>query len=289
MIAVLASGLHLVTALASLVPAAPAAPAPQVVAGDEAVYLITVTNHGPSTAREVTVTDEVPSALRVVAVPDGCTSAGRTVTCRVARLDVAGRIVLRVAVRVDPDATGQTVVNLARTFAATADPDRLNNEGTAPARVVGRSDVSIRKSGPASTSPGRRVRYVLTARNAGPSTARDVVVTDRLPAGLRILRVPPACSSSTRTVECTLDRLAPGGLQRYVVTAKVRKSARTGAVLRDIATIGSSIPDPDPSDNKAVVRTTVVSRQANCRMAFVSPERCGGPAVPMARFRPTGP
>jgi len=274
----LASGLHLVTALASL---ASAAPVPRVVAGDEAVYLITVTNHGPSTAREVTVTDELPPALEVMAVPAGCTSAGRTVTCRMARLAVGATAVLRVTVRVDPDAAGQRLVNLARTGAATADPDRLNNQGTVSALVVGRSGLSIRKSGPATAAPGRRVRYVLTARNAGPSTAHEVVVTDRLPAGLRILRVPSACSPSAGTIECVLDRLAPGGSRSFTLVTRVKKGTKAGTVLRDVATIRSATPDPDLADNKAAVRTTVVSRRANCRLAFSSVAHCGGPVVPI--------
>jgi uncharacterized repeat protein (TIGR01451 family) len=268
------SAVVVMTALASLVQAAPV---PEVVAGDEAAYLITVTNHGPSIARDVTVTDRLPPTLTVVSLPDGCRSAGRTVTCRLGRLGLDGTATLRVLVRVDPDAAGRTVANLARTAAATADPDRRNNEGSVSALVVGRSDVSVGKSGPAATAAGRRVRYVLTARNAGPSTARAVVLTDRLPAHLRLLRLPTACAASGRRVECSLERLAPGETRRYTLLARVRKGTPAGTVLLNRASIVSATPDPDPADNRAAVETTVVSRGSVCRTKAGSSSRCGAP------------
>ena len=40
---------------------------------------------------------------------------------------------------------------------------------------------------PANATAGRRIRYTVTVSNGGPSTAENVVLTDRLPAGVTIV------------------------------------------------------------------------------------------------------
>jgi uncharacterized repeat protein (TIGR01451 family) len=108
----------------------------------------------------------------------------------------------------------------------------------------------------AKTSTKQRVRrgeefdYVIEGRNAGGSTASDVVITDSMPAPLEILSV-----SSTKgdyevkgqSITVYPRTLAPGETVRIVVHVRVRADAPPGEV-RNLALIFTSTPgDPPPN------------------------------------------
>ncbi|MFE3583497.1 hypothetical protein [Streptomyces vinaceus] len=106
--------------------------------GETYGYTVTVTNRGPSVAREVRLSDPLVPALAFVTSPDGCTAtttgSGRTVGCGpVAELAPGSSLTWRFTVRLDPAHTGDgtTVRNTATATAVTYDPDTRNNSGTA--------------------------------------------------------------------------------------------------------------------------------------------------------------
>ncbi|AXG79101.1 DUF11 domain-containing protein [Streptomyces paludis] len=104
--------------------------------GESYEYTVTVTNQGPSVARQVRATDVLPPALRFVSSSSGCTAvtATRTVTCGpVATLTVGAAVTwtFRVALDAAYSGDGTDLRNTATADADTADPDRTNNSGTA--------------------------------------------------------------------------------------------------------------------------------------------------------------
>ena len=114
-------------------------------------------------------------------------------------------------------------------------------------QVVVDTDLSIVKD--VSTDEagvGDEVVYTLRVANAGPSTARAVVVTDPLPSGLRVTGTPEAddgaCSVSGRTVTCTLDDLVAGATTEIRVTATVLASA-AGESLTNTARVSTASND----------------------------------------------
>jgi len=75
--------------------------------GDSFDYTITVTNHGPSNARDVAVTDWLPSPLSFVSSAAGCTASGQDVTCpTVGSMAPAATRSFRFTVKLDPAYTG---------------------------------------------------------------------------------------------------------------------------------------------------------------------------------------
>ena len=61
-----------------------------------------------------------------------------------------------------------------------------NNSATSTSTVGSAADVSLSKvftAGDAAV-PGRTVSWTVTASNAGPSLARNVLITDDVPAGV---------------------------------------------------------------------------------------------------------
>lgn len=110
-------------------------------------------------------------------------------------------------------------------------------------------NVSIRKAVSSPTVKiGETVTYTLTARNDGPGTAEDVVVTDDLPGQLRLTGARTSlgsCTTSGNSVNCALGRLAPGQTETITVTATAERSG-TAINNAEIRSPG----DRDPRDNR---------------------------------------
>jgi uncharacterized repeat protein (TIGR01451 family) len=99
-----------------------------VVAGDTAVYTITVTNDGPSTAQDVQVTDTLDAALSFVSdSPDVCDAVGQDVTCNLGDVAPGASQEIQLTVQVAADATG-TISNVAIVSSPTDDPDPTDDE-----------------------------------------------------------------------------------------------------------------------------------------------------------------
>ncbi|MER5484654.1 DUF11 domain-containing protein [Streptomyces sp. NPDC002812] len=235
-------------------------------------YVVTVTNRGPSTARQVRVTDRLPLALEFVSSRDGCTASGRTVVCGpLAALAVGAShawvITVRLAAGYRGD--GSDIVNEAVVDSATADPDSRNNTSSLSGLEIPPSartaDLSLRKTavlarGREHVRPGEKFTYLITVRNEGPATARQVQVTDRLPASLTLLSSPDDCAvakDGERLVVCPpLDRLAAGEKAEYRITVRAAtedRAARPPAgrctPIENVARVTSASFDPDLSDN----------------------------------------
>ncbi|MFB6516823.1 DUF11 domain-containing protein [Streptomyces sp. NPDC056401] len=235
-------------------------------------YVVTVTNRGPSTARQVRVTDRLPLALEFVSSRDGCTASGRTAVCGpLASLAVGAShawvITVRLAAGYRGD--GTDIVNEAVVDSATSDPDSRNNTSSLTGLEIPPSartaDLSLRKTavlarGREHVRPGEKFTYLITVRNEGPATARQVQVTDRLPASLALLSSPDDCAvakDGERLVVCPpLDRLAAGEKAEYRITVRAvaedraaRPPAGRCTPIENVARVTSASFDPDLSDN----------------------------------------
>ncbi|MGA4843654.1 hypothetical protein [Streptomyces sp. G45] len=102
--------------------------------GEEYAYTVTVTNQGPSLARDVRVSDPLPTSLTYVSSADACAVSESTVSCGPAETLAPGASVSwTFRVRLDAGYTGDgtDLLNVATATAATADPDTGNNSGGA--------------------------------------------------------------------------------------------------------------------------------------------------------------
>jgi uncharacterized repeat protein (TIGR01451 family) len=137
-----------------------------------------------------------------------------------------------------------------------------NNNATSADVQIGAASPSADLSLTMADSPdpvtvGSDLTYTLTARNSGPSSASEVVVSDSVPAGATFLSSSTSQGSCTGnpTVTCSLGSLASGATA--TVTLKIRPSS--AGTLTNSASVSSSTADPASGNNQASASTTVNS------------------------------
>ncbi|MEM7093500.1 MAG: hypothetical protein AAF567_10900 [Actinomycetota bacterium] len=221
-----------------------------VIAGEAVTYSITVTNDGPSQASGIEVSDTIPAdtSFDSAGSTPGCVEAAGEVTCPVAGpVDPGDTSSIVIAFLVDDDlAPGSTISNTVTVSGDETDPNPGNDSGSDSTPVETSADVSIVKDAVEATAvAGSTMTWTLAVTNAGPSQAADVVVTDSLPSGLSVVSVDrPECDNS---VSCTFPTVDVGETIDIAIVTEV-DSDQTDPLIND-ATVTSSTPDPDPSDN----------------------------------------
>ncbi|MCX7782538.1 MAG: DUF11 domain-containing protein, partial [Meiothermus sp.] len=108
---------------------------------------------------------------------------------------------------------------------------------------------------PARIELGQNATYTLTVRNSGPDAATNVVLTDRLPAGLELASATPAARRDGNTLSWNLGSLASG--ENKSVSVVVR--GQVAGTRTNQASVRSSERDRDPTNNQAQASLEVVA------------------------------
>ncbi|MGB0113964.1 MAG: hypothetical protein WBP59_12135 [Ilumatobacteraceae bacterium] len=244
-----------------------------IVAGGTVEFAIGVTNNGPSDAvATVTVEDRLPAGFNYVSVRGPWTCAVRTgtdpdvVDCS----SVAGGLAagasagtMYMLVQIDAPLDAGRYVNVATVDSPTIDTNPDNDTANDPVDVGTLADLGIVKSHDAgAVRIGENLEFTLQVNNIGPSEARDVVVTDPVPAGLTVVSAAGAADPSTwdcsatvdSDVSCALDGpLAAGAdAEPIIVTVLVEPESFPGLDNRAEVTSSTTEPDPDPTPNVAI-------------------------------------
>jgi uncharacterized repeat protein (TIGR01451 family) len=135
-----------------------------------------------------------------------------------------------------------------------------------PAAAGPGADLSVTSSdSPDPVVAGGTLTYALTVSNAGPDAAASVVLTEATPAGTTFasLMVPAGWScttpavGATGTVTCTILSLAAATGASFSLAVRVDPGTAVGTTITSSATVASSTPDPDSTDNAATTTSTV--------------------------------
>jgi uncharacterized repeat protein (TIGR01451 family) len=240
-----------------------------IVAGEKLTYDIVVRNNGPTDAAGVYLKDVVPSGASFVSatatglLAGGCDSS---VTCVPpdGKFPAGAISAIRIIVRVNPGGTGP-INNLAKIFTDTNEQGNTNNnEKTAQTQVIKKTDLTIKKLGPAVVTAGDNYTYTVVVTNNGPSDAPagTVTVSDDLDSRLTHISnmvsgpVGFNCSSNgTDPVSCTNNGIFPaGGSATITIAFKVNNNVPSNSIISNTATVFSP-NDPNNNNNSSTTST----------------------------------
>ena len=124
------------------------------------------------------------------------------------------------------------------------------------------ADLSIVKTDSADpVAPGSTFSYTLAVSNAGPGTASNVVVTDKLPGQVTFVSAQSSqgtCANQGKTVTCNLNDLGTGAgySQPVTITIQVKAPNKAGE-LTNTATVSSDTKDTKKNNDTDTETTTV--------------------------------
>ena len=255
-----------------------------VTAGTDLIYTINFINNGPSDALNVSVTDSTPlnTTFQSLTFPLGwsCTmpAVGGTglIKCTKSPVVNGETATFTVVVHVLPSAPdGTPISNTATAASTTTDPNSGNNMGPASTGVITRADLMVTKlefPHPLLIS-SEDLHYTITVTNAGPSNAKNFVLSDPIPTHttFRSLTSPAGFSCSTPPVgntgliSCTHPSL-PLGTYAFSAVVQLDQDTLRGTTISDTATVTSDTIDPALANNTAT---------ANALFAVLAPALSG--------------
>jgi uncharacterized repeat protein (TIGR01451 family) len=236
-----------------------------VVAGEPAVYTVTVSNVGPNAVTGAVLNSTFPAQLSGATwtcVPSGGASCAPTSGSgnwinKTLNLPVGSSVTFTVTGDLASTATGNLVSTV-----GVATPDGINeltptdNTSTLSTPISVRGDLAItRMSNPAVPQAGQPITYTLTVTNAGPSTVVGATVVNIFPISVTNViwncgaTSGSACPSSGSGSINAPVTLAPGGNAVFTATGVVSPAALTMPPHSAIVTVPGNVTDPDPDNN----------------------------------------
>jgi uncharacterized repeat protein (TIGR01451 family) len=236
-----------------------------VVAGEPAVYTVTVSNVGPNAVTGAVLNSTFPAQLSDATwtcVPSGGASCAPTSGSgdwinKTLNLPVGSSVTFTVTGDLASTATGNLVSTV-----SVATPDGINeltptdNTSTLSTPISVRGDLAItRMSNPAVPQAGQPITYTLTVTNAGPSTVVGATVVNIFPISVTNViwncgaTSGSACPSSGSGSINAPVTLAPGGNAVFTATGVVSPAALTMPPHSAIVTVPGNVTDPDPDNN----------------------------------------
>ncbi|MDD5041680.1 MAG: hypothetical protein PHX87_04730 [Candidatus Peribacteraceae bacterium] len=224
--------------------------------GGTLTYQIFVTNTSQYAGTNVTVTDTLPSSVTFLNASDGGTQTGGMVTWSGLSIAAGQTKALTVQVQVSSSASNGTVLtNTAQVAGVSAQDTTTVQTGTTGA------DLSITKTGPQTVQQGDVILYTLTAYNAGPQSAQNVVVADVVPAGLTFNQAQSSSgcvlNGGGTSVLCNNFTLTAGQNRSFTVAFTVTSAAVCNSAVLNTATISTS-NDPNGANNTSQTVSTFV-------------------------------
>jgi len=244
-----------------------------ITAGTTPFYRIVVQNKGLSDATSVVIETVLPASETYVSSTTnyfgGTTSvigngpSGQTIVFTLPDFPAGASDIIDIASTVSAQAPALPISNNASAISATPDPDLTNNSVSVSVPVLTAADLRvgvINESTPPPMLAGDTGKLEVQVANGGPSYAQNLLVTDTLPVGASLVSVTDRSGSATNlpvagatgTVSWTIPAMAPGVSDGFDLVYQLGPASEV-ATKSDSATVSSSTPDPNLSNNSATL------------------------------------
>jgi uncharacterized repeat protein (TIGR01451 family)/CSLREA domain-containing protein len=229
--------------------------------GQQDTVTDTITNNGPSSARNATFTDPAAGFTidSVTASQGTCTHTATTVHCDLGTIASGGTVTVTIVLTAT--SVGTITLN-SSTNMADLDATPTDNSRTVQITVVGASgpsaDVGIHVSRSTKrVTVGHKFSYTLHVTNHGPDTANSVRVTDHLPKNVTLVSIGNGkhCKGK-QTITCSLGNMALGAVDKIKLTVK---GTRPGKAKDKAHVTDSSPTDPNLANNHSSATVEIVA------------------------------
>ena len=223
-------------------------------------YTVTVQNQGPSVATNVVVTENLPHTYLsyISATPSQGTCGvpvSNVMTCNLNNIEVGSNATIVIVMSADSLGTDTNSVSVTATE---TDTNLVNNSVSENTTVQLGADLQFSKlATPDPVIAGNAVFYFLKVKNTGPANASNVTLIDTFPTGISYqsyVASQGTCSHVTGVVTCNLGPLPYNATAQVTLTAV----AMVGGLQLNSATVTSTTPDPNPTDNTDTAPVTVI-------------------------------
>lgn len=239
------------------------------VAGQQVTFDLLATNDGPSDAQApIRIIDTLPAGLTFLGSTGDwtCIASGQEIACE---LNGGGSLLagqdapaLHITAQIDSDLAPADAeqVNSAVVSSPTTEVDPENNTDTDTVTVTFSADLQITKTHTVAARIGDLMEFTMTVANTGPSTARQVTVTDTLPTGMTFVAASGTswdCTGAGQDVTCDLNGTLAAGAGAEPITLTVLVGPAAYPSVDNTASVDATTPDPDNDNNTAADKVPV--------------------------------
>ncbi|MBE6490484.1 MAG: DUF11 domain-containing protein [Methanobrevibacter sp.] len=213
--------------------------------GEELTWTIIVTNHGPSTAKDVKVQEDIPSSLEFVRyTATKGTYDKNSQIWTIGEMKSASSVTLTIVTKV---LTVGNITNPVEVKTSTPENDTTNNKANNTTEAFDVCDLELIKSSDKEVyHVGDKMHWIIEVINHGPSTAKDVVVSDVLPSGVKFLSYSASKGSYAQSAgKWDIGELAKG----ESVTLDILCKVMTEGIITNNANVTTSSNDTNLSNN----------------------------------------
>jgi uncharacterized repeat protein (TIGR01451 family) len=225
--------------------------------GSPITYTLAWASDGPGISENTTIVDTLPTGVSFTsASPPPSSVSGQTLTWNLGTVSAGASGTITVNATVSTTAPS-SLTNRVTISTTTPGDDPSDNTDTIITTVIA-PNVRVTKSGPATVTAGATFAYTLSYGNNGQASATNVQLVDTLPAGVSYVSASPAPSSvSGQVLTWNLGTLAAGATGSITIQAQAAASVANGTTVTNSATISTTTPGDDPTDNTDTVPTVV--------------------------------
>ena len=238
-----------------------------VTAGDgfDYVYVISVTNHGPSDAQAVSLVDTFPAGFDrgLVAPSSGIcdVSDPDDFSCELGTIPAGQTVTVNVHYTVPSTTDSGTQTNSVEVTTTTTETDPTDNQASDTNTVVENVILTTTKefNSPTVTAGGASQAFTLSITNSGLSDADNVTLTDAVDPRLVVESIAAgdfSCGAPSQSIGCTLAHLGAGQTRSITVTYHVLSTTDSDPSVSNTATGDLAEVSPTSgSDSVAIVES----------------------------------